>query len=161
MGAEERFRRARQERERHRFDAAHAVAVKDGDARAMPTDEFGQTIWPGSLIKHYATVPPSCVVVAVAPLLDPRMPAGAVRMTLQYDLILPGGVPIPELLLCGMPEAAPSSDGKTPEVEVVREPAIEPAAESSSRADKPFENSPMLKVLNGEHRPRLMVTDAE
>lgn len=101
MGAEERFTRARLQRERDQFDAGLAMSMKAGDERALPMDRFGSSIRPGDLIIHTPQMPPAAQVMGVSPVLDPRMPAGAIRIHVMYEMIIPAGQPIQEFFLMG------------------------------------------------------------
>lgn len=126
MGADERFKRAKAARERNEFDGRLAQAVKGGDERAMPSDKFGLTIRPGVLVMHFSAepTPPIGLVTEIQPVLDPRAPAGMLRMRVVYDIFIPAGVPNPALLVVGdapQEEAAPAAAESTPEVEIVKE----------------------------------------
>lgn len=112
MGADERFTRARLQRERDQFDAGLAMSMKAGDERALPMDRFGSSIRPGDLIIHTPTIPPAAQVMGVSPVLDPRMPAGAIRIHVMYEMIIPAGQPIQEFFLMG---TMPKQDATTTE----------------------------------------------
>lgn len=112
MGADERFRRAKSARERNEFDGQLAAAVRSGDERAFPADQFGLTVRPGTLVMHFpqTPAPPVCTVTDVQPVLDPRAPAGALRVRLVHDILVPAGMPNPHLLVVGeAPEEKPAA----------------------------------------------------
>lgn len=120
MGADARFRAAKEARERNQFDGQLAQAIKDQDDRALPSDKFGLTVRPGTLIMHFTNepTPPICTVTDVATVLDPRAPAGMLKMQLVYEVLVPAGMANPHLLVVGeAPFAAPKP---APEVEVSR-----------------------------------------
>lgn len=121
MGADERFRRAKLARERAQFDGQLAQSLKTGDERAMPSDKFGLTIRPGSLVFHFSSepTPPVATVTDVQQVLDPRAPAGMLRMRMFYDIFIPAGVPNPHLVVVGDVEMQ-SSSRPAPEVEMTR-----------------------------------------
>lgn len=147
MGADERFRRAKLQRERNEFDGRLAQSLKQGDERAYPADNFGLTIRPGVLVMHFPqqAMPPTGVVTDVQPVLDPRAPAGMLRVRVAYDFYVPAGVPNPALLVVGDAPVEPPLEGvppANPEVEVAKVADEEPSSETPADG------------------PRLVITDA-
>lgn len=113
MGADARFKAAKEARERNQFDASLAQAVKNSDERALPSDMFGLTISPGTLIMHFpqSPTPPPMLVTDIDMGLDRRAPPGMLKMRCVVDLFLPAGTPNPSLIVVG---AAPTEESTKP-----------------------------------------------
>lgn len=117
---------AKAARERAQFDGQLGMAMRQGDSRAFPADRFGLTVKPGTLVMFFQPqpMPPICTVSAVEQILDPRAPAGALKVRMVFEIVVPAGSPNEALLVVG---DVPIEESK-PEVEVAREtPPEEPA----------------------------------
>lgn len=143
MGADERFRMAKAQRERNEFDGQLAMAVKRGDDRAMPADKFGLTVKPGVMLMHFSgdPTPPVVTVTQVQPVLDPRAPAGMLRVRMVYDIYVPSGVPNPHLLVVGDAPVEEETPTTPPETTINKVSDEEPPAEPTG--------------------PKLVLTDAQ
>lgn len=137
MSKETEFRKAR---ERAHADAAVGRAIVEGNPSVFPKDRFGVPIAPRTNVLFRPSYDFVYEVVDVAPVIDPRVPPGQVRLTLQSttSITVPAGMPLMNMVVIGVanqaePAAAPSDDAD------LEPPADPPPAEDT--------------------RPRLILTD--
>jgi hypothetical protein len=147
--------------------ASFAQGVSNGQITIV--DRFGHKLRQGDVVLLSTPMPPMYQIADIQPVLDPRLPAGVVRVVLvaQDDQLLRPGVPIPSLVFLaevtaafqkqvasGTPsgEAAPppeGSDGLTP-----------PASSDEPPSGAPEGETP-LEVTGARPSGGVVLTDVE
>lgn len=128
MSRDAEFRKAR---ERAHADASVGRAIVEGNPAVFPKDRFGVPIAPNTNVLFRPSYDFVYQVTDVAPVIDPRVPPGQVRLTLQSvtTITVPAGMPLMNMLVIGVAEESKPSG----ESDEASKPAPEPEPPAGPR----------------------------
>lgn len=121
MSRENEFRK---QRERAHADATIGRAIVEGNPSVFPKDRFGIPVAPGTNVLFRPSYDFVYRVLEATPVIDPRVPPGQVRLTLQSvtTITVPAGMPLMNMLVIGVA-------GEETKPEETNAPAPEPEPE--------------------------------
>jgi hypothetical protein len=112
----------KKQRERAHADASIGRAIVEGNPAVFPKDRFGAPVAPGANVLFRPSYDFVYQVVEATPVIDPRVPPGQVRLTLQSttSITVPAGMPLMNMLVIGVAGESSSPDEQKPEPEPER-----------------------------------------